>query len=335
MTELVDSGAIGLQGYGNPVEIAIDKSINPHLIYFKPDLYYATKDSLGNWQNTMLDTFEHYRKSGLDTDTLDHPHVVSGEILIWHYYWDGSSWNSECIGEIGYVSLVSDRNNNLHIGIGPPLICDRQHGFHYGFRDSTGWHLEYIGGFDVRWPIGIAVDTTCSPHLAFYDYYGYSYYSVKRDSEWMHENITPYVHSPTEIAVDNTVPHILGMDIRYEDVQHIWKPDSTWLCEDIFSDAYPKDIAIDNDGYSHCIIVDAPPVLYGTTRPQAVHEQANSILGSAQLVTIISGPLLLPAGKQCRVFDITGRIVTPDKMTPGIYFIEIEGKITKKVVKVR
>jgi hypothetical protein len=51
--------------------------------------------------------------------------------------------------------------------------------------------------------------------------------------------------------------------------------------------------------------------------------------------TIVSGPLLLPADKNCRVFDITGRVVTPDKMRPGIYFIEVEGKITQKVVKIR
>lgn len=51
--------------------------------------------------------------------------------------------------------------------------------------------------------------------------------------------------------------------------------------------------------------------------------------------TIFSGPLLLPEGKNCKVFDITGRVVMPDKIKPGIYFIEIDGKITQKVVKVR
>lgn len=51
--------------------------------------------------------------------------------------------------------------------------------------------------------------------------------------------------------------------------------------------------------------------------------------------TIVSGPLLLPEGKNCKVFDITGRIAAPDKIKPGIYFIEIDGQITKKVIKVR
>ncbi len=51
--------------------------------------------------------------------------------------------------------------------------------------------------------------------------------------------------------------------------------------------------------------------------------------------TVIGGLLSLPQGKKCKVFDITGRIVMPDKIKPGIYFIEADGKITRKVVKVR
>ncbi len=51
--------------------------------------------------------------------------------------------------------------------------------------------------------------------------------------------------------------------------------------------------------------------------------------------TILNGPLVLPEDKNCRVFDITGRVVVPDKIKPGIYFVEIDGVIAKKVVKVR
>lgn len=51
--------------------------------------------------------------------------------------------------------------------------------------------------------------------------------------------------------------------------------------------------------------------------------------------TIISGPLPLPEGTKCRVFDITGKVVAPDKIRPGIYFIQIDEQITNKVVKVR
>ena len=52
-------------------------------------------------------------------------------------------------------------------------------------------------------------------------------------------------------------------------------------------------------------------------------------------VTIFSGPLLLPEGKNCRVFDITGRVIAPEKIKPGIYFLEVDGDITQKVIKVK
>ena len=51
--------------------------------------------------------------------------------------------------------------------------------------------------------------------------------------------------------------------------------------------------------------------------------------------TIVRGPIHLPQGKQCRLFDITGREADPMRLAPGIYFIEVEGKIEQKVIKLR
>lgn len=64
-------------------------------------------------------------------------------------------------------------------------------------------------------------------------------------------------------------------------------------------------------------------------------EKVESVEGSNFGATIIRDPLVLPENKKCKVFDITGRVVKPDKVKPGIYFIQIDGKITRKVVKVR
>ncbi|MCK4251989.1 SBBP repeat-containing protein [candidate division WOR-3 bacterium] len=57
----------------------------------------------------------------------------------------------------------------------------------------------------------------------------------------------------------------------------------------------------------------------------------NNSMGS----TIFSGPLRLPIDKTFKVFDITGRVVMPDKIKSGIYFVEIDGQITKKVIKIK
>lgn len=51
--------------------------------------------------------------------------------------------------------------------------------------------------------------------------------------------------------------------------------------------------------------------------------------------TIFREPLQLPKGKKCKVFDITGRVVDPAKMTQGVCFIEVDDVVTQKVVKVR
>jgi hypothetical protein len=62
---------------------------------------------------------------------------------------------------------------------------------------------------------------------------------------------------------------------------------------------------------------------------------ARPINREAVTATIVAGPLRLPKGKICRIFDITGRVVMPDKMKSGIYFVEIDGKMTNKIIKVR
>ena len=51
--------------------------------------------------------------------------------------------------------------------------------------------------------------------------------------------------------------------------------------------------------------------------------------------TIFRGPLILPAGKIHKIFDITGRQIRTLNPGPGIYFIEVDDKIVQKVVKIR
>jgi uncharacterized delta-60 repeat protein len=67
-----------------------------------------------------------------------------------------------------------------------------------------------------------------------------------------------------------------------------------------------------------------------------MEEEDQMIYSKHGFVTnIFRGPLQIPEGKKCRVFDITGRVVEPSKIQPGIYFIEVDGVVTQKVVKVR
>lgn len=53
------------------------------------------------------------------------------------------------------------------------------------------------------------------------------------------------------------------------------------------------------------------------------------------LTTILTGPLQLPAGKRVKIYDAMGRERKVNELTRGTYFLEIDGKITQKIVKVR
>ncbi len=73
-----------------------------------------------------------------------------------------------------------------------------------------------------------------------------------------------------------------------------------------------------------------------TVGPPGVMEERNSSMRTdTHGATIFGGPLLLPKGKKCRVYDITGSVVEPTKITRGIYFVEIDNKIVQKIIKVR
>ncbi|HEC77980.1 MAG TPA: T9SS type A sorting domain-containing protein [candidate division WOR-3 bacterium] len=51
--------------------------------------------------------------------------------------------------------------------------------------------------------------------------------------------------------------------------------------------------------------------------------------------TIIAGPIQLPKHGKSRIYDITGRRLYTSNPGPGIYFLEINGEIVQKIVKVK
>lgn len=51
--------------------------------------------------------------------------------------------------------------------------------------------------------------------------------------------------------------------------------------------------------------------------------------------TVVAGPLTLPKGQSCKIFDITGREVKLHHVEPGIYFIQADGLIIGKIIKIK
>lgn len=103
-----------------------------------------------------------------------------------------------------------------------------------------------------------------------------------------------------------------------------------------YSIAYGSDGNIYAAGYSGGIGTDEDFTVISLSPDLCVEEKEITHVRKYNLgATIFSGPLQLPESKKCKVFDVTGRIVAPDKIQSGIYFIEIDGVVTQKVVKVR
>ncbi|UCD19975.1 MAG: VCBS repeat-containing protein [candidate division WOR-3 bacterium] len=67
-----------------------------------------------------------------------------------------------------------------------------------------------------------------------------------------------------------------------------------------------------------------------------INENGRVCFDAPQLgATIIRGPLRLPPGTNYRILDIAGRDVPPQEMASGIYFIQNEGVICQKIVKIK
>jgi len=102
-----------------------------------------------------------------------------------------------------------------------------------------------------------------------------------------------------------------------------------------FSIVYAADNYIYAAGCSYASSTSEDFTVISLDPTTGIEETTKATMKYDYKITIFSGPLQLPEGKKCKVFDITGRVVEPTNITRGIYFIEVDGKITRKVVKVR
>ncbi len=97
--------------------------------------------------------------------------------------------------------------------------------------------------------------------------------------------------------------------------------------------------AADLDGDDDCDVLScatyADDISWFESDVTRIAEEVTETCGSGFASTIVNGPLVVPDGKAYRIFDISGREIDRHRLAPGVYFIEIDGHVVHKVVRVR
>jgi hypothetical protein len=84
------------------------------------------------------------------------------------------------------------------------------------------------------------------------------------------------------------------------------------------------------------LVLTGTNVMLFENQGTGVQEQTeNSMPASYFRTQIISGPLVLPDSRAYVVYDVSGRRRIPGMLKPGTYFVEHEGRIVFKVVKLK
>jgi parallel beta-helix repeat protein len=139
-------------------------------------------------------------------------------------------------------------------------------------------------------------------------------------------------HSSSPFINDNNIMDNTGYGVHNIDpsviinAEYNWWGDSTGPYHPITNPGGLGDSVsdyVDYDPWLYWLGVEDSPAL------KALNER--NTIGT----TIFAGSFQLTEGEKCNIYDIAGRIVMPDKMKAGIYFIEVDGAITRKVIKVR
>lgn len=92
----------------------------------------------------------------------------------------------------------------------------------------------------------------------------------------------------------------------------------------------------DNNGYNEIIIsVNDTTYIYEHDNGAVQEYNVPSVYSWNKCASILIGPFPIPENMNCKIYDITGRKIHTLDPAPGIYFIEVDGEIRQKVIKVR
>ncbi len=272
-------------------------------------------------------------------------------------------YNGPDNGADGAYAITLDNSGNIYV-TGYSMGSGTSWDYATVKYDSSGveqWVARYNGPGDYRdWASAIVPDITGNVYVTGQSVGSgtdYDYATVKYGSSGVELWVARYngpgngFDAANAIVLDNSGNVYVtgrsvgsGTDYDYATVKYDSSGVEQWVeryngTGNDFDEA--NAIVLDNVGY---VYVTGASMGAGTgsdcatikyTSLNIAEERTTSVENSYLGATIFSGTLFLPNDKNCKVFDITGRVVMPDKIRPGVYFLEIDNKIVQKVVKVR
>jgi hypothetical protein len=228
--------------------------------------------------------------------------------------------------------------------------------------DSLGveqWVATYDGPAHTwDYAYALALDNTGNVYVTGSSYgVHYDYATVKYDASGIEQWVARYNGPGSEsdqangLAVDNAGNVYVtgssrgsGTSYDYATVKYDSSGVEQWVARYDGPGSYSDEanaIAIDNAGdicitgssYAPGTKEDYATIKYSAT---GLMEYENTIVKKETfMTTIFRGALQLPEGKRCKVYDITGRLVEPEKIAPGIYFVEVDNEIVQKFVRIK
>jgi len=315
--EIVDTTPIN--SFMTKRNFTFSRQCRPHIIYhtwgqypYWYDLMHACKDSLGIWQRSRVDSM--VWGTDITVDQQNSPHIVYYGDDLWHGYQINGIWNKEYIDDGlygGYISLVCDQYDRLYFGMGAP-VCDQRQGYVvFGVRDTSGWFVEYLVQYDVRWALGLATSGSCIPYLCFNEFYGATWLTHKSNGSWYPEDVTSYNMYPQTLTLHGDTVHLLATE--HDTVIHWRQITAGWEREPIYYPGFPRQLIAGTNGDLHCIIIQGTSVFYGWTSSQGCNENhANPSTYQKGSITALPYTVSLEGChgiQSLEILDAAGRIV--------------------------
>jgi hypothetical protein len=99
---------------------------------------------------------------------------------------------------------------------------------------------------------------------------------------------------------------------------------------------YAEDMDGDGDNDALAAATNSNAIYWYENDLVGINENRRATLEQPHLgATVIRGPIVLPPGIDFSIFDISGRQVKTNELAPGIYFIQKEGVVCQKIIKIQ